>query len=247
MKTALEAFPDCWQPLNWGRFEETLQRLVAEEDPVILNAHTASVDVILGCIETHRRRRRGDRGQRVGTAAGGGAAGKLPLLFLGAGGDRDGRGALKKCAKWAAKSWGRRGAAVLAGEGVETRVCLAMSRAVGEALEAFCGAGGGGAGLGVELEGCQLVAAELEGVEMTVPCRMGLFRSLVAGRPFRSTLAEVVLRGMPTDEGGVEVERLKALLGRQFGGGGRGGGGARKTKMNGSAMLFADLAMGVGV
>lgn len=242
MKNSLEAFPDCWQPLNWGRFEETLQRLAAEEDRVILNAHTATVDVILGCVEAYRRRRRWRGGGRLGAAGGerGGAAGQLPLLFLGAGGDRDGRGALKRCARWAAKAWERRGAAVLAGDEVETRVCAAMSRAVGEALEAFCGAGVE-VEVELELEGCRLVAAELEGVGMTAPRKMGLLRSLAAGRPFRSTLAEVVLRSMPTEKGTVEVERLKALLWRQVGGG-RKGAGARK--MSGSAMLFADLAAG---
>lgn len=203
----------------------------------------------------------------------------LPQLFLGAGGDTDGRAALKRCARWAAKAWAKRDAAAAAGDAVEARTCAIMSRALGEALEAFRLAGGrvGGSGkpgsvggrLGgeVELEGCQLVAVQVEthiGDETAggrgrgkggggegaaaARCRAGLVRSL-GGRSFSPTLASVLLQNMSSSRGGAEVERLKALLRRQAGReAGRGGGGdsgsskrgGRAVKsMSGCEMLLA--------
>eukprot|EP00903_Cladosiphon_okamuranus_P015361 g14187.t1 len=237
MTSSLESFPECWEPLNWSRFEETLQELVMGHDKLALNARVTYVDIALDCLEASRRRW------------------QQPQLFLGAGGDRDGRTAVKRCSQWAAKVWAQRHASVTSGAGrgsssstegndddrelkLNARVCMAVSRALGEALEAFQMAGGaGGAGAGSslpkELEGCQLVAVEVEShtdvgdAEGTARCRAGLMRSLGA-RPFCPTLAGVLLQNMPAQgtKGDVEFERLKALLRRQRARGvSRGGGG----------------------
>eukprot|EP00752_Nemacystus_decipiens_P006657 g5985.t1 len=272
MTSSLEAFPECWQPLNWSRFEETLQELVVGQENLALNARVTYLDIALDCVEASRRR------------------GQQPQLFLGAGGDRDGRTALKRCSQWAAKVWARRhtgvtpspssggggsssscakGSSGYRDDRMNARVCMVVSRAVAEALEAFHmaggsgGVGGGGGGsLQKELEGCQLVAVELEShaetkeAEGTARCRAGLMRSL-AGRPFCPTLAGVLLQNMPVQEteGGVEVERLKALLRRQQAKGVSGGGGVEegrkstrvggaKAAKSGSAMLLADMEAG---
>lgn len=262
MTSSLEAFPECWQPLNWSRFEETLQELVVGQENLALNARVAYLDIALDCLEATRHR------------------GQQPQLFLGAGGDRDGRTAVKRCSHWAAKVWARRHTGVSSSGGgkgakgsrndrdsrMNARVCMVVSRSLGEALEAFqmaggaCGGGGGGS-LPKELEGCQLVAVELEShaetaeAEGTARCRAGLMRSLT-GRPFCPTLAEVLLQNMPTQEetkGSVEVERLKALLRRQQarGDGGGANDGRRSTRVggakvvqSGSAMLLADMDAG---
>lgn len=268
MTSSLEAFPECWQPLNWSRFEEALQELVMGHENLALNARVTYLDIALDCLEASRRRR------------------QHPQLLLGAGGDRDGRTAVKRCSQWAAKAWAQRHAGVTssgAGGGsssakgsnddreskTNARVCMVVSRALGEALEAFQMAGGAGGGadagssLPKELEGCQLVAVELEShaevgeAEGTARCRAGLMRSL-GGRPFCPTLAGVLLQNMPAQEetkGGVEAERLKALLRRQqargVSGGGGGGGaeecrrstrvGGAKAVQSGCAMLLADM------
>lgn len=263
MTSSLEAFPECWQPLNWSRFEETLQALVLGQDNRTLNARVTYLNITLDCLVASRRRRRRRRekqqnlnscttatsghaggGVQAGAGAGAGApaAPLLPQLFLGAGGDRDGRAALKRCSKWAAKVWAQRHAGTTASmmtkggsnnknsSSIEdnvtnARVCVAVSRAMGEALEAFRTAGrGGGVGVGgsssaLELEGCQLAAVELEfhgevgpsaagagsagaqkEKEATAKCRAGLMRSL-GGRPFCPTLAGVLLQNMPSSQG----------------------------------------------
>lgn len=294
MTSSLEAFPECWQPLNWSRFEESLQELVLGQENLALNARVCYLNIALDCLEASRHRRQqhpnfGSGGSNSGGGGGGRAAAQppLPQLFLGAGGDRDGRTAVKRCSHWAAKVWAHRHTSVTSSSGgggggggsakgisdsnTNARVCMAVSRALGEALEAFQMAGGAGGGGGdgggslpKELEGCQLVAVGLESnaevaeAEATAKCRAGLMRSL-AGRPFCPTLAGVLLQNMPAQEetkGGVEVERLKALLRRQqargvSGGGGGGGGGekvrrgprvgAAKVVQSGSAMLLADM------
>ncbi|CAN0290347.1 unnamed protein product [Pylaiella littoralis] len=278
MTSSLEAFPECWQPLNWSRFEETLQALVDGQDNRTLNARVTYLDIALDCLVASRRhqeqqqRPSGNSSSSSSNSGGGVQAGRaaeplLPPLFLGAGGDQDGRAALKRCSKWAAKVWAKRHAGTMAsiarpagahGGGnkdtssiesnvTNARVCMAVSRAMGEALEAFRTAGGGGGGgngssSALQLEGCQLVAVELEyhgevvpsaagsesagaqsakeeaeAREATAKCLAGLVRSL-GGRPFCPTLAGVLLQNMPsqkTSEAGVEVERLKALLRRQ--------------------------------
>lgn len=271
---ALEAFPECWQPLNWGRFEEILEHLTIEEDPCAVNTYVAFINIALDCVEAYRRRRRGNRSRcGFGPAAAAAAtvfpaparaedaSSQLPPLFLGAGSDRDGRGAVKRCSKWAIKAWARRGAAVLAGDLAETLVCMSMSRALAEALEAFQSLGEGGraapaapaaaAAARLEAEGCELVADELDahraatvvvpgGEEADARWVAGLVRSLAA-RPFRRVLAEVLLARMSTEEGGTQVERLKALLARCKGDG-EGAGISSRREMGGGAMLFADMA-----
>lgn len=292
MTSSLEAFPECWQPLNWSRFEETLQEVVVGQDNLALNARATYLHITLDCLEASRRRYREQQvasdSAAAGGAAGVAAASPLPQLFLGAGGDRDGRTALKRCSQWAAKVWAQRhsssggtGAGVPDGGGISAvinaRVCMAASRALAEALEAFSMVGGAGAA-GVsprELEGCQLAAVEIESHaevvmvspapsyrgagagedrEATARCRAGLMRSL-GGRPFCPTLAGILLQNMPPAQGAkggvAEVERLKALLGRQQAGGnpagsGSGGGGVRArgrggAPQSGSAMLLADM------
>lgn len=278
MKGTLAAFPDCWRPLNWSRFEEALQDLVLGQDNLALNARTAYLNITLDCVQTSRIRihQQGVAPDKDGGESSAGAAG-LPQLFLGAGGDRDGRAAVKRCSKWAAKIWARRAStgtdtpAAEQADGFSTetnaRVCAAAARALGEALQAYVSAGvvaagGGGVGSGVELEGCRLVAVELEshgeavvvagGTQnvvrgATAQCRAGLMRSLGA-RPFCPTLAGALLENMPTKEDGcVEVECLKALLRRQQerGEGSKRGrrvrGGKGKSEESGSAMLFADM------
>lgn len=265
MASSLEAFPECWQPLNWSRLEETLQELVVGQENLALNARVTYLDIALDCLQASRRR------------------GQQPQLFLGAAGDRDGRTAVMRCSRWAAKVWAQRHTSVTSsgrggsGKGsvddrdkqTNARVCMVVSRALGEALEAFLMAGagasgGGGGSLPRELEGCQLVAAELEShaevseAEGTARCRAGLMRSL-GGRPFCPTLAGVVLQNVLAEEetkGGVEVERLKALLRRQQASGLSGGGGGdaeegrrsarvggAKAAQSGSAMLLADLGI----
>ncbi|CAB1121014.1 unnamed protein product [Ectocarpus sp. CCAP 1310/34] len=259
MTSSLEAFPRCWQPLNWSRFDEALQDLVVGKDPLELGARAAYLGIVLDSLETFRRQRQGAVG---GGARGGSSSSGVPPLLLGAGGDRDGRTALKQCAKWAARVWAHRHAGVAAGaaggrkydeEIVNTRVCMTASRALAEALEAFRMAAG-------ELEGCRLAAVILEsesesnGGKEAARGLAGLMRSL-SGRTFCSALARVLLENMPEQQqqgggGVVEVEKLKALLRRQAavpigvvsaGGSRRGcrakvvGGGA------GSAMLFADM------
>lgn len=270
MATSLEAFPDCWQPLNWGRFEETLQHLTTEEDPSAVNAYVTATNITLDCIEAYRHRRRdnpirsgfGGATATTAPARAEGAASRLPPLFLGAGSDRDGRSAVERCAKWAVKAWARRGAAVIAGDMAETLVCMSMSRALAEALEALQalgegvmvagreGEGGRAAAARLTVEGCELVAGELEAhrkaiatvagaEETTARCVSGLLRSLAA-RPFRLVLAEVILTRISTEKGGVEIERLKGLLARHKGDG-AGAGTSSGGEMTGSAMLFADM------
>lgn len=268
MTSSLKAFPECWQPLNWSRFEETLQVLVLGQDNRTLNARVTYLNIVLDCLVASRRRREqqnltsGNANSTSNTSSNTEAspAPLLPQLFLGAGGGRDGRVALERCSKWAAKVWAHRHAGTTAamttpaGTGgggndsiennvTNARVCMAVSRALGEALEAFQTAGGGGDGGALELEGCQLVAEEMEFYGKVVPsaaaagsegaqkekektktreeatakCRAGLMRSL-GGRPFCPKLAGVFLQNMPFQEPnktGVEVERLKALLQRQ--------------------------------
>ena len=195
MTGSLEVFPECWQPLNWSRFEEALQEVVRGQDSLGLNARVTYLNIALDCLEASRRRRRrqqqllaSDKSGAVAAAAGGGdqaavaaPPAPLPQLFLGAGGDRDGRTAVKRCSQWAAKVWAQRhGGGTFAGigdgdgddeadgvsTGINTRVCMAASRALAEALEAFRMVGGetgGGGGVSpLELEGCQLAAVEIE-------------------------------------------------------------------------------------
>lgn len=139
LKGVIEAHPHCWQPLNWGRFEDSLQLLTTETaDVEAINAHAAAVSVTLDCVEAHRRRAvakaalraearanventvdaacGGGGGSSEGVAAaagvgmgsgvlqGGGndvpSASMIASLFLGAGGSsKDGREAVKKCAR----------------------------------------------------------------------------------------------------------------------------------------------------
>lgn len=241
MKNSLTAYPTCWQPLNWGVFEETLQLLAKERNPLAMNAHAVAIGVSLDCLEALRRRRRTGTGRGVVP---------LPPLFLGAEGDKSGRAVVKRCARWAAMAWARRGEAALVGDEAQVNVCMVMSRVVGECLEAFSLAGEGQVAV---LEGCQLAAVEMQshgevgadagGSEMSARCLAGLLRPL-SGRTFFPTLAEVLLHNMPTEEGGVQVELLKDMLSRHVGqarpvGGGRRG---RGKATRGCAMLFADLA-----
>lgn len=259
MTSSLETFPRCWQPLNWSRFDEALQDLVVGKDPLALGARAAYLDIVLDSLEASRRQRQGAAG---GGARGGSSSSGVPPLLLGAGGDRDGRTALKQCAKWAARVWAHRHAGVTAGaaggggnygeEIVNTRVCMTASRALAEALEAFVIAAG-------ELEGCRLAAVILEsesesnGGKEAARGVAGLMRSL-SGRPFCSALAGVLLENMPEQQqqqgGGVvvEVEKLKALLRRQaavpigvVSAGGSRRGSRAKVVGAGSAMLFADM------
>ena len=252
MKSALSAYPTCWQPLNWREFEETLQLLAKERNPSALNAHTAVIEVLLDCVASFRRRRV--------PANALGSAPALPPLFLGAGGDKNGRAVVKKCARWAAMTWARRGETALGGDEIQTNVCMMTSRVVGESLEAFALAGG--ERRAAVLEGCQLAAVELEshgevvgdggGAEMTARCRAAMLRPLW-GRPFFPTLAEVLLQYMPTEElGGVEVDLLRSMLSRHAAGreaegranAGRTGVGGRKgraSEVNVCAILRADM------
>ena len=252
MKSALSAYPTCWQPLNWGVFEETLQLLAKERNPSALNSHTAIIEVSLDCVEAFRRRQV--------PASARGAAPALPPLFLGAEGDKNGRAVVKRCARWAAVTWARRGEAALCGDEIQTNVCMVMSRVVGESLEAFALAGG--ERRAAVLEGCQLAAVELEshgevvgdggGAEMTARCRAAMLRPLL-GRSFFPTLAEVLLHNMPTEEsGGVEVDLLRSMLSRHAAGreaegranAGRtrvGGKKGRASEIDACAMLRADM------
>lgn len=214
--------------------------LAKERNPLALNAHAVAIGVSLDCLEVLRRRR-----QTV-------AVGEVPLppLFLGIEGDKSGRAVVKRCARWAAMAWARRGEAALVGDEAQVNVCMVMSRVVGECLEAYSLAGKGRAAV---LEGCQLAAVELQshgevaadagGSEMAARCLAGLLRPL-SGRPFFPTLAEVLLHNIPTEEGGVYVELLKDMLSRHVGqvraAGGNKRGRAKAT--GGCAMLFADLA-----
>lgn len=273
MSSSLEAFPECWQPLNWSRFEETLQEVVQGQDNLALNARVTYLNITLDCLEASRHRHRPQQAasDKGGASTAGAVApavpSPLPQLFLGAGGDRDGRTAVKRCSQWAAKVWAQRysgGTSAGASGGdddgisavINTRVCMAASRALAEALEAFSMVGGGCGVSPRELEGCQLAAVEIESYaevslssssrgggggdggggedrEATARCRAGLMRSL-GGRPFCPTLAGVLLQNMPPAQGAkggaaAEVERLKALLRRQQAGGnpsGTGSGGA---------------------
>ncbi|CAN0000443.1 unnamed protein product [Scytosiphon promiscuus] len=192
---------------------------------------------------------------------------RLPQLFLGAGGDLDGRSAVKRCSKWAAKIWARRYSSVASpatnsggadgfSAGTNARVCAVASRALGEALEAMPARGGG-------TRTAAGAVASAAAREATARCRAGLMRSLGA-RSFCPTLAGVLLENMPTQEdkggGSDEVEGLKALLRRQqqqratgamsgrSAGGREGGqrvrrslGEKAKSEASGSAMLFADM------
>ncbi|CAN0335853.1 unnamed protein product [Ectocarpus sp. 12 AP-2014] len=268
MTSSLEAFPGCWQPLNWSRFDEALQDLVVGKDPLALGARAAYLGIVLDSLETSRRQRQeaAGGGARGGSSSSSSSSGVPPLL-LGAGGDRDGRTALKQCTKWAARVWAHRHAGVAEGaanaaaggrdydeEIVNTRVCMTASRALAEALEAFRMAAG-------ELEGCRLAAVILEsesesnGGKEAARGLAGLMRSL-SGRTFCSALAGVLLENMPEQQqqqgGGVvvEVEKLKALLRRQAAvpmgavsaGGGRRGSRAKVVGGGaGSAMLFANM------
>ena len=251
MKSALSAYPTCWQP-DRGVFEGSLQLLVKERNPSALNAHTAVIEVLLDCGEAFRRRRVPANAR--------GAAPALPPLFLGAEGDKNGRAVVKQCARWAAMTWARRGETALCGDEIHTNVCLMMSRAVGESLEAFALAGG--ETRAAVLEACQLAAVELEshgevvgnggGAEMTARCRAAMLRPLL-GRPFFPTLAEGLLQYMPTEElGGVEVDLLRSMLSRHAAGreaegranAGRtrvGGRRSRASEINACAILHADM------
>lgn len=257
MRGSLQAFPECWQPLNWGRFEEALQQLAAHSDPLALSALSAYIDIVLDGVQAYRLRRRKSTTAATGTATAMVKSRAMPRLFIGAGGDRDGRSALKKCAKWAAKAWAKRGAEVFAGNEVETRVCLSMSRAVTQALEAFRSVGVGrsaGSASRLDVEGCQLVVAEMQAhcggtvdgdVEMGAKCQAGMLRSL-ASTPFFQTLVGVLSQSMSSEKEGVEVERLKDYVKQMSGvpvGVGRiGGRGQGKIEMSGTAMLLADMA-----
>lgn len=132
----MEAHPHCWQPFNWGRFEDSLQTLTTETTDVeAINAHAAAVSITLDYVEAHRRRAvtkvaaaskakaQSPASLAASPASGGsgassyiagaGAGGTLPQvaggvrlssmvasLFLGAGGNsKDGREAVKKCAR----------------------------------------------------------------------------------------------------------------------------------------------------
>lgn len=124
---AVEAHPHCWQPLNWGRFEGSLQTLTTESAVEVINAHAAAVSITLDCVEMYRRGVVAKTTLEAGSAkannnsetfvaaarasgavggvlegGGGGvlSASMIAPLFIGAGGsNKDGREAVKKCAR----------------------------------------------------------------------------------------------------------------------------------------------------
>lgn len=218
---------------------------MAEPDLAALTAHTVAVSTTLDCVEAYRHQAAQADAHRAAAVIAEHTGiipfGLLPPLFAGAGGNRDGREAVKKCARLAAKTWARRGGR---GGGVEARACLVMARALAEATEAFLCAGGGGTEARLETEGCHLVVVEVEAhcgevsmltgargstgagggagatdrrraSEAAARSRAGLLRALT-GRSFCSRLAKMLLENMPNTTGngklGVEVERLRALL-----------------------------------
>lgn len=206
MAESLATFPDCWRPLSWDRFEECLQRIGGERDLCALSAHVVAVGLMLDCVERHRQK-------YSATYTGS----PLAPLFVGSGGNGDGREALKKCARWAAKTWARRSGHAAGGDvipsqrDIEARACHTVARALCEATEGFIAAGSGtdGSAQRMETEGCQLIAIEVEAYCGELP---GELPGAGSGAAASSNCGELAVEDAARCRAGL----LTALAGRRF-------------------------------
>lgn len=235
------------------RFEDTLQRVVAERDAAALVALSATVDLMADVLAHHRLQNVEGRhpGKRI-----------LPApLLVAAGGERNGRLAVVKCTKWAVKTWVNRAGSAAAEpssggsskSAADVRACLAMSRLVSEAVDAFALVVG-------EEEACSVVSIELENHCATVGSsggavdwattalgRQGLMRAM-SGHRFLPRLAKMMLEKMPDGkQEGKKMEELAMFLRRQTGGFHLGAVSSKKNakrdmrEKSGSAVLLREL------